>query len=417
MTDQDFDTLTNNVGVTTLYSNGNASEEGGSTAQTADTDSSSATDPESSYSAVTINDSTITTSAGDDDGESSTGNGPVFNAYYVDPPVANAPTPTVTTTGQQDNAQVVVANAVSDQNVQNVVYFNGITADQYYIINVLIPSLPQSASGETVTAILKLTDPYRNQPSGAALDDQIDQILGGKLSPGQFPNENGEAFAERMTAVHSLIVDDFPVYAAETALHVAMMVYGPEDLAAGVAAGMIKKFIQVAQKSGLTVKIANGIAYFFKNGQKANADDLLPVYREVMYAERQLPGPEPVGQKMLPAPNTTLLTIPGRVQSRINLANKGWQHLVDMHFSGKTNKSQFTVTQAQLRGILQSKQVVNTPITTTLVSTKGTLYVRYVYLNRQIGLDKFNNFNPTNIMSVLTDAAGNLVTASPGIIR
>ena len=34
-----------------------------------------------------------------------------------------------------------------------------------------------------------------------------------------------------------------------------------------------------------------------------------------------------------------------------------------------------------------------------------------------IGLDKFNDFKPTKIMSVLTDKFGNLITATPGIIK
>ncbi len=108
--------------------------------------------------------------------------------------------------------------------------------------------------------------------------------------------------------------------------------------------------------------------------------------------------------------------MPRRVQSRINLANKGWSHLVGRHFSSRPNASQFTVTQAELRGILQSKQVVGTSITRVLQSADGIRYVREVDLGTQIGLDKFNSFNPTNVMSVLTDEFGNLVTATPGII-
>jgi len=109
--------------------------------------------------------------------------------------------------------------------------------------------------------------------------------------------------------------------------------------------------------------------------------------------------------------------LPGRVQSRINLANKGWSHVVGRHFSGKPNASQFTVTQGELRGILQSKHVVGTSVTRILQSAHGIRYVREVDLGRQIGLDKFDSFNPTNVMSVLTDEFGNLVTTTPGIIK
>jgi filamentous hemagglutinin len=116
------------------------------------------------------------------------------------------------------------------------------------------------------------------------------------------------------------------------------------------------------------------------------------------------------------APETGL-SLPGRAQSRINLSNEGWDHVVNRHFSGKPNASQFTVAQDELRGILQGEEVVKTPITRTLQSTEGTLYVREVDLGRQIGLDKFNNMNPTNVMSVVTDKFGNLKTVTPGIIK
>jgi filamentous hemagglutinin len=116
------------------------------------------------------------------------------------------------------------------------------------------------------------------------------------------------------------------------------------------------------------------------------------------------------------APKTGL-SLPGRIQSRINLSNKGWDHVVKRHFSGKPNVSQFTISQDELRGILQSKEFVKTPITRTLQSNEGTLYVREVDLGKKIGLDKFNSMNPTNVMSVVTDKFGNLKTVTPGIIK
>jgi len=118
----------------------------------------------------------------------------------------------------------------------------------------------------------------------------------------------------------------------------------------------------------------------------------------------------------IPAP-TTLLSVPGRVQSRINLSNNGWGHLVARHFSGKTNASQFTVTQAELRGILQSKQVVGSPVSRTLQSADGLRYIREIDLGRQIGLDKFANLSPTNMLSVVSDKFGNIITAFPGILK
>lgn len=116
------------------------------------------------------------------------------------------------------------------------------------------------------------------------------------------------------------------------------------------------------------------------------------------------------------------IQVPGRVQSRVNLRNgsasegAGWEHVVDRHFNSTKNASQFTVTQQELRGILQSETVVNTPISRALESADGIRYVREINLNRTIGVDKFSG-QPTSIMTVLTDKFGNLVTATPGVIR
>lgn len=116
------------------------------------------------------------------------------------------------------------------------------------------------------------------------------------------------------------------------------------------------------------------------------------------------------------------IEVPGRVQSRINLRNgsssegAGWEHVVDRHFNPTKNASQFTVTQEELRGILQSESVINTPVTRTLESADGIRYVREINLDKTIGIDKFSG-QPTSIMTVLTDKFGNLVTATPGVIK
>ncbi|WCR26049.1 hypothetical protein L3476_22615 [Paenibacillus thiaminolyticus] len=108
--------------------------------------------------------------------------------------------------------------------------------------------------------------------------------------------------------------------------------------------------------------------------------------------------------------------MPPIVQSRINISNDGFKHVVEEHFSTK-NKSQFTISQDELRSILSDKNVVSTPVTRTLDSADGIRYVREVTLDKPIGTDKFNNFNPTSTMTILTDSHGNLITASPGIIK
>jgi len=117
------------------------------------------------------------------------------------------------------------------------------------------------------------------------------------------------------------------------------------------------------------------------------------------------------------------LKVPGRVQSRINLRNgsraegAGWNHLVHRHFNPGKNASQFTVSQPELRKLLQSKQVVGTPVSGTLHSADGIRYVREVNVGSPIGLDKYSGFQPTSTMTVLTDKFGNLVTATPGVIK
>jgi hypothetical protein len=116
------------------------------------------------------------------------------------------------------------------------------------------------------------------------------------------------------------------------------------------------------------------------------------------------------------------LDVPGRVQSRINLRagsqaeGAGWNHVVHEHFSGKSNKSQFTVSQDEFRTILQSKTVVNSPVSRILESANGPRYVRDIDLGRVIGIDKFSG-QPTSRFTILSDKYGNIVTASPGKIN
>ncbi|GBG07986.1 RHS repeat-associated core domain-containing protein [Paenibacillus agaridevorans] len=108
--------------------------------------------------------------------------------------------------------------------------------------------------------------------------------------------------------------------------------------------------------------------------------------------------------------------MPPIVQSRINISNDGWKHVVDRHFSGK-NASQFTVTQDELRSLLSSEEIVNSPVVRSIDSADGVRYVREITLDKSIGLDKFNDFKPTSTFTILTDKHGNLVTATPGVIK
>lgn len=60
---------------------------------------------------------------------------------------------------------------------------------------------------------------------------------------------------------------------------------------------------------------------------------------------------------------------------------------------------------------------MNVPITRALYSNKGDRYVREVNLDKAISTDKFNDFQPTSTITILTDKSGNLITVSPGIIK
>lgn len=119
---------------------------------------------------------------------------------------------------------------------------------------------------------------------------------------------------------------------------------------------------------------------------------------------------------------TNDLVVPGRVQSRVNLRTgshaegAGWAHLTARHYNPEINASQFSITQDDLRTLLQSSTVVQTPVARTLNSGSRLVYLREVNVGVDIGTDKFNGFQPTSVMTVLTDRYGNLVTATPGVI-
>ncbi|MDO7908911.1 hypothetical protein Q5741_21280, partial [Paenibacillus sp. JX-17] len=113
----------------------------------------------------------------------------------------------------------------------------------------------------------------------------------------------------------------------------------------------------------------------------------------------------------------------GVVRSRINIANgptrfslsrnAGWKHVADRHFSPGTNAGQFTVSQSEVKGILQQKSTINTPISS---STNGQ-YSRLVNTGRTIGTVKPSipafGGSTTKWMQVITDVKGNLITTYP----
>jgi RHS repeat-associated protein len=114
---------------------------------------------------------------------------------------------------------------------------------------------------------------------------------------------------------------------------------------------------------------------------------------------------------------------PGRAQTRINIQTgnnkEGWTHVVNRHFNPSKNASQFTISEQEVRSLLGSGRVVQTPANKMLTSS-GTgepasiRYVRVVDVGREIGIDKFSG--PTQTMTVMTDGYGNLITCFPGML-
>ena len=90
----------------------------------------------------------------------------------------------------------------------------------------------------------------------------------------------------------------------------------------------------------------------------------------------------------------------------------GWQHVVEGHFNRAVanNRSVFSVAPSELRSVLQSPQVVRSP-----VSALGDgQFLITVDVGRTIGTSSLNNGGgATSVLKVFTDEAGNLITAFP----
>jgi len=120
--------------------------------------------------------------------------------------------------------------------------------------------------------------------------------------------------------------------------------------------------------------------------------------------------------------------IPGRVQSRVNIANgrtettplrdngnpvsAGFDHVLDGHFNREVSNSRsvFTISPDELKGILQSSSVVKSPV----VALPDGQFVRTVDVGRAIGTTTLKDGGvSTSVIKVFTDKAGNLITTFP----
>ncbi|EAD8958751.1 LXG domain-containing protein [Listeria monocytogenes] len=113
----------------------------------------------------------------------------------------------------------------------------------------------------------------------------------------------------------------------------------------------------------------------------------------------------------------------GISQSRINIANgptrfsssdnAGFNHIVDRHFNPNRNAGQFTISQDKLKNILSSKETVEIEVK----EIPGNQFERIINIGETAGTIKpsipENGGKPTNYIRILTDKAGNLITAYP----
>ncbi|EAD0588364.1 T7SS effector LXG polymorphic toxin [Listeria monocytogenes] len=113
----------------------------------------------------------------------------------------------------------------------------------------------------------------------------------------------------------------------------------------------------------------------------------------------------------------------GIAQSRINIANgptrfsssdnAGFNHIVDRHFNPNRNAGQFTISQDKLKNILSSKETVEIEVK----EIPGNQFERIINIGETAGTIKpsipENGGKPTNYIRILTDKAGNLITAYP----
>ncbi|EAC8433335.1 hypothetical protein IT97_06260 [Listeria monocytogenes] len=113
----------------------------------------------------------------------------------------------------------------------------------------------------------------------------------------------------------------------------------------------------------------------------------------------------------------------GITQSRINIANgptrfsssdnAGFNHIVDRHFNPNRNAGQFTISQDKLKNILSSKETVEIEVK----EIPGNQFERIINIGETAGTIKpsipENGGKPTNYIRILTDKAGNLITAYP----
>ena len=128
-----------------------------------------------------------------------------------------------------------------------------------------------------------------------------------------------------------------------------------------------------------------------------------------------------VGKLVKPTSN------PDTAQSRVNVAHKtmdngherGFDYAMSKHGANAAipDKSQYTISDDEVRQLLQSEQVVKAPVSNPSIDEKiyEDRFVRQVDTGRIVGIFRNeNNPTPTSMITVITDRQGNLINTFPG---
>ncbi|MBF2504242.1 T7SS effector LXG polymorphic toxin [Listeria marthii] len=168
--------------------------------------------------------------------------------------------------------------------------------------------------------------------------------------------------------------------------------------------------ISKAQSFGITI----GLVYMYVGGKYKGRKIKLPKSALENLEKQQAFKDKEVGGADIPNPNV------GIVQSRVNLAenptrfspskNAGMKHVRNRHYNPSKNAGQFTIPESDLKNILQSKQVVNTPVK----QIESGDFERVIDIGKNMGTVKPSlGGQTTTWIKVITDKAGNIITTYP----
>jgi len=132
-----------------------------------------------------------------------------------------------------------------------------------------------------------------------------------------------------------------------------------------------------------------------------------------------LPGLGDGVKALVKGANTGLNVGAGVVASRVNVrtgdagvTGSGLEYAWKKHGGAwGDNKSAFLISKDELKAVLQSPLVVNTPAYQSVTSGN---YIRTVDMGRVVGVDAKSGGRSTNFLTVITDSSGNLVNTFPG---